>query len=134
MISLLLLSEWWWPHTINSEVFLPNNIINVTEEHRCKNPQQNKSKPNPTIYLTAHIPWSSGIYPRTARSFQYYQIQWLSNKWISLPGRNIWQKIGIQVQWKWVLVDQSCLTLCNHMDCSPPGPSVHGIFQARILE
>ena len=29
---------------------------------------------------------------------------------------------------------QSCLTLCNPMDCSPPGSSVHGVFQARILE
>ena len=29
---------------------------------------------------------------------------------------------------------QSCLTLCGPMDCSPPGSSVHGIFQARILE
>ena len=28
----------------------------------------------------------------------------------------------------------SCPTLCNPMDCSPPGSSVHGIFQARILE
>ena len=32
-----------------------------------------------------------------------------------------------------VLVAQSCLTLCAHMDCSPPGSSVHGILQARIL-
>ena len=29
---------------------------------------------------------------------------------------------------------QSCLTLCNPLDCSPQGSSVHGIFQARILE
>ena len=29
---------------------------------------------------------------------------------------------------------QSCLALCNSMNCSPPGSSVHGIFQARILE
>ena len=28
----------------------------------------------------------------------------------------------------------SCPTLCNPMDYSPPGSSVHGIFQARILE
>ena len=28
----------------------------------------------------------------------------------------------------------SCLTLCDPMDCSPPGSSVHGILQARILE
>ena len=39
-------------------------------------------------------------------------------------------------QWKKVkaLVTQSCPTLCNSMDCSPPGSSVHGILQARILE
>ena len=29
---------------------------------------------------------------------------------------------------------QSCLTLCNRMDCNPPGSSVHGTLQARILE
>ena len=29
---------------------------------------------------------------------------------------------------------QSCLILCNPVDCSPPGSSVHGISQARILE
>ena len=29
---------------------------------------------------------------------------------------------------------QSCPTLCDPMDCSPPGSSVHGILQARILE
>ena len=29
---------------------------------------------------------------------------------------------------------QLCLTLCNPMDCSPPGSSVRGISQARILE
>ena len=31
-------------------------------------------------------------------------------------------------------VAQSCLTLCDPMDCSLPGFSVHGIFQARVLE
>ena len=31
-------------------------------------------------------------------------------------------------------VAQSCLTLCDPMDCSLPGSSVHGILQARILE
>ena len=32
------------------------------------------------------------------------------------------------------LVAQSCLTLCDPMDYSPPGSSVHGILQARIVE
>ena len=33
-----------------------------------------------------------------------------------------------------VLVTQLCLTLCNPLDCSPPGSYVHGILRARILE
>ena len=32
------------------------------------------------------------------------------------------------------LVTQSCSALSDPMDCSPPGSSVHGVFQARILE
>ena len=34
-------------------------------------------------------------------------------------------------KWKW---GQSCLIPSDPMDCSPPGSSVHGIFQARVLE
>ena len=38
-------------------------------------------------------------------------------------------------KWKWSCsVAQSCLTLSDPMDCGPPGSSVHGIFQARVLE
>ena len=49
-----------------------------------------------------------------------------------------------QIIWKWKYLNfdkrplcvhaQSCLTLCDPMDCSPPGSPVHEIFQARILE
>ena len=31
-------------------------------------------------------------------------------------------------------VAQSCPTLCDPTDCSPPGSSVHGIFQAKMLK
>ena len=34
----------------------------------------------------------------------------------------------------WAKSFQACLTLYNPMDCSPPGSSVHGVLQARILE
>ena len=33
-----------------------------------------------------------------------------------------------------MLVAQSCPTLCDPMDCSPPGSSAHGILQAEIFE
>ena len=40
------------------------------------------------------------------------------------------------LQWACVLAEllQLCPTLCNPMDCCPPGSSVHGTLQARILE
>ena len=37
-------------------------------------------------------------------------------------------------EWKSNEVAQLCATLCNFMHCSLPGSSVHGIFQARVLE
>ena len=74
------------------------------------------------------------------------QYTWLENA----TDRGAWQTTVHRVakesnttatkqQHKWtmkvkVLVVQSCPTLCNPMNCSPPGPSVHGILQARILE
>ena len=41
---------------------------------------------------------------------------------------------GVQSMKVKVLVTQSCPALCDSVDCSPPGSSVHGILQARILE
>ena len=43
--------------------------------------------------------------------------------------RNLWM-------WPYMYAQslQSCLTLCNPMDCNLPGSSLHGILQARILE
>ena len=37
-------------------------------------------------------------------------------------------------KYPYVKVAQLCLTLCDPIDCSPPGSFVHGILQARILE
>ena len=57
---------------------------------------------------------------------QTYGYQW------EIRGGINWE-IGIDMYTVCVCT-QSCLTLCNPMDCSLPGSSVHGIFQARILE
>ena len=42
--------------------------------------------------------------------------------------------ISFSNAWKWKGKVKSCLTLSDPMDCSPPGSSVHGILQARVLE
>ena len=43
-------------------------------------------------------------------------------------------QIKVSLIYLWSEVAQSCPTLCNPMDYSLPGSSVHGIFQARVLE
>ena len=40
----------------------------------------------------------------------------------------------LQVVNQWSEVAQSFLTLCDPMDCNLPGSSIHGVFQARVLE
>ena len=52
-------------------------------------------------------------------------------KWVFLIGD---LNLSISPKKVKVLVTQLFLTLCNPVDCSPPGFSVHGILQARILE
>jgi len=61
----------------------------------------------------------------------------LSHPWDS-PGKNTGVGCHFLLQCMKVKgeseVAQSCLTLSDLMDCSLPGSSVHGIFQARVLE
>ena len=61
----------------------------------------------------------------------------LPGPWDS-PGKNTGVGCHFLLQWMKVKsereVAQSCLTLSDPMDFSPPGYSIHGIFQARVLE
>ena len=47
---------------------------NITDEHRCKSPQQNFSKQNSATHQKAHISSSSWVYSRNPRILQYMQI------------------------------------------------------------
>ena len=49
-------------------------------------------------------------------------------------GMNVWPHVTASWGGVKVVEAQSYLTLCDLLDCSPPGSSVHGILQARILE
>ena len=46
----------------------------------------------------------------------------------------VWGQNRVEIKYSTCLIAQSCPILCDPMDCSPPGSSVHGILQARILE
>ena len=51
---------------------------------------------------------------------------------ISFSRKKVWSEWS---EWSvWSEVAQPCLTLCDPTDCSLPGSSLHGIFQARVLE
>ena len=54
--------------------------------------------------------------------------KWKKAKWLSDKALQIAEKRSESE------AAQLCLTLCNPMDCSLPGSSIYGLFQARILE
>ena len=57
--------------------------------------------------------------------------------WDTHFSTHTWSFIGtVMTNWAWVLDKslQSCPTLCDPADCSPPGFFDHGLLQARILE
>ena len=61
----------------------------------------------------------------------------LSSRSSSMPvwEQEVYGKLLLYFHFEWVSeVTQSCPTLCDPLDCSPPGSLVHGIFQAWILE
>ena len=47
---------------------------NISDEYRCKNPQQSISKQNPTVHKKDQTPWSSWIPPKVTRMVQHIQI------------------------------------------------------------
>ena len=47
---------------------------NITDEHRCKNPQQNFSKQNSAVHQKAHTSWSSWVYSSNVRILQFMKI------------------------------------------------------------
>ena len=56
------------------------------------------------------------------------------NYYVCLKCFSIRISVSSLLAYSQVLVSQLCLTLCDPMDCSQPGSSVHGISQGRILE
>ena len=80
--------------------------------------------------LHSLLPNFSGLYEQTFTPRSHYMSAAGHQKlcWM------LWGSTGLDSAACVCTGAQSCPTLCDPMDCSPPGSSVHGIFQARILE
>ena len=80
--------------------------------------------------------WVPSVVSNSVRPHRQ-QPTWLPHPWDS-PGKNTGVGCHFLLQCMKVKseseVAQSCLILHDPMDCSPPGSSAHGIFQARVLE
>ena len=111
-----------------------------------------------TGYLGSYQKWGSGSSNLSLRSIPVLKTHHIWKPMVSLclgvhlvtllfiSGVSIFDLTDYPTGWKLMvvmckgynlcvlLVAQSHPTLCNPMDCSPPGSSVHGILQARILE
>ena len=99
--------------------------------------------------MTTHWSILAWKIPQTAEPGGYYSpwshkeldmTEWLtlslSPTWINLTNKmlNQKEKVAENIQCVHAQSLQSYLTLCDRMDCSPPGSSVHGILPVRILE
>ena len=69
--------------------------------------------------------WNKGL---ISEYLPPYSVSWFTVLKMTRPWRVFRKEV------KWSEVAQSCPILCDPMDCSPPGSSIHGIFQARVLE
>ena len=87
------------------------------------------------------LPWSSRPFLQPPTTPQlHHQAHLCFRSHLHRQSQRVWliqpACFGLWCSWHAVLclVGQSCLTLCDLMDCSPPGSSVMGILQTRILE
>ena len=71
-------------------------------------------------------------WPLKVQPLSYWGIA--ASKWISFPYKIVPVTQATSASNGGGLVAKSCLPLCDPMDCSPLGSSVHGILQARRME
>ena len=103
-----------------------------------------------SVFLNAHIfvfkGWLINFLSEWYQTVWYGKMETPWQVWVKLSSKSefvltdlgrwevIVKLLGFQGACLCAKSNQLCLTLCNPMDCSPPGSSVHGILQARILE
>ena len=87
---------------------------------RISSPQKPAAAPAYSNLINLHYPYHSFLIQKLGYHLYYFVL--------------FHHPDTVTINLKWSEVTQLCPTLWNPMDCSPPGSSVHGILQARILK
>ena len=127
-VCFLSLSDWKTKVTAKR---IASRAMSINHDVVTVNLVPGKTSSN--ILLAKPLCLNSGGLPQLLQWFLSMEVGSTFDKWGKLwqckqniPKMNLTECDG--------LVTKSCLTLFDPMDCSSPGFSVHGIFQARILE
>ena len=111
--------------------YIPGSEISGSFRNRQRFPKWLHPTPNGWGFQLLHFLAKSGY--GASFSFLWFQESRLSGGISTTSDMQIKRLLMKVTEW-WVIVAQSCLTLCDPLDHSPPDSSVHGILQARILE
>ena len=96
----------------------------------------------PLEVVTEHLIWVPYLIQQISTGYLFYMVLYMFHDALQIRPTFCFPHcvhksvpyVCISIEKVKVFVTQSCLTLCNPMDCSPPDSSVHGISQGRILE
>ena len=150
---------WAWPPELSNKSFLPHFppeklVDNSVACGYFSSKGEHQSIPHPTSGTTLSFILRTGMTFRNGAGAQNQKIcesqlcHWLTID-LEMDPEYFWKNIHFPVMnlislisqcwcvdYIFVLCTQSLsrIQLCSPMNCSPPGSSVHGIFQARILE
>ena len=92
-----------------------------------------KSMATHSSILAWRIPWIEEPGGLQSIGAQRVRHNWMRSMHAFMPSHSLSHQF-FTLTVKWSEVAQSCPTLCDPMDYSPPHSSIHGIFQARVLE
>ena len=134
-----------WPDCLHNWATFPFNLFTVEPpgKSKCKqievlNPTSyscwvSRAKSVTSLYICLLWKWCNIHMYFIGLLFWVRFYTWSAERstWHKASAQEMLYAVWLKVK---VLFAQSCLTLCNPVDCSPPGSSIHGVLQERTLE
>ena len=119
-----------------TEIFFKSILLNINTNCRittalifCKKRRKRKI----FNFLSLHKQWKNSQDTNGNRRVGWWMGTGLRVRFSDTPHKSS-SIIVIEIKVCWAKLSQSCPTLCDPMDSSPPGSTVRGILQARTLE